>query len=85
VGPIRHGEPGRERKKGGRANMTSAGGGERLDNKSPPPLPPPPLAGDLKILNKAAPPPQWREFKSCQLKMDFSQKVLGRFLIQKYF
>jgi hypothetical protein len=67
--------------------MTSAGGGERLDDKSPPLFPPPPLAGDLKILNKAAlpPTPQWREFKSCQLKIGFSQKVLGRFLIQKYF
>jgi hypothetical protein len=70
VGRIRHGEQGRERKKGVRANMTYAGGGESLKLEAPPP--------PQREIYKHC-----REFKNWQLKMRFSQNVLEQFFYPK--
>jgi hypothetical protein len=78
MGQIRHGEQGRERKKGGLANLTSAGGGERLNNKYPPPSP---IGGRLKNCQTKSPPPLHTDANSkiVKLKIIFLGKYLDDF------
>jgi hypothetical protein len=62
--------------------MTSAGGGERLNDKSPPPSP---IGEKFKNSIQSSPPPTQHscEYENGQLKMCFSWKVLNRFFILK--
>jgi hypothetical protein len=83
VGLILHGEPGRERKKGVRANMTAAGGGERLNDKSSPPSP---IGGRFKNCQQSHFTPSTQhcsELKKRQNEMRFSRKVHIQFFILK--
>jgi hypothetical protein len=56
--------------------MTSAGGGERLDNKSPPPLP------HWREFQKLPPPhPTQPRIKNANLKCVFLKKYMDDFLV----